>query len=503
MLAGAFLSAAATAAPTDAAQRQSGRWTRLKGVDRTYHTATKLEDGRILVAGGCTRFDPSDAAHGICSEATSSSILYDPSSGESQGTGAMRRKRAGASATPLADGRVLVMGGEVIQGRLGFLEGSFSAETYDPETGKWSLAGSAEPFEGEFPLSAFGGSVGGKPKSGRMVRLVTPQALFAPTAVRLPSGPEDKCGKACGHVLVIGRSRADLFDPRSGRWRLLAQEQGLTHSYARTATVLDSGKVLIVGAVQDHSALFDPATEEFKQIPNLEVPRILHTASLLPGGRVLIAGGFRGGDVTKPTDSAEIFSPAASGVESSGSDGSWRPARSMGTPRFAHTATSLGNGKVLVAGGSEKPDQRLLPKGLSMGETDRPGRTLRTAELYDPSTGRWTPAGEMSASRRSPVFGLALTAIQPSASGATTFTATRLDDGRVIVLGGGSKAADVYVPTGLRPAGAEGSKFVAPVAIAAALLIPLAGFWWIWRRRRRDPGAQGAPVETPAPRSGR
>jgi hypothetical protein len=105
---------------------------------------------------------------------------------------------------------------------------------------------------------------------------------------------------------------------------------------------------------------------------SLGVARDLHTATLLPDGDVLVAGGRNGG----PSAKAELYHP---------STGTWTRTGSMGTARYWHTATLLPNGKVLVVGS--------YPPGTSDYATLL--ATLRSAELYDPATGRWSITGSM------------------------------------------------------------------------------------------------------------
>ena len=121
---------------------------------------------------------------------------------------------------------------------------------------------------------------------------------------------------------------------------------------------------------------------------SMTIPRLLHTATLLPDGRVLVTGGVTAGGSTTAT--AELYDA---------SQGTWSTTASMGAPRAQHTATSLPNGKVLVAGGSFR------------------GASLSTAEIFDPATGTWTSTGSMTSQRSSHV-------------------ATLLSDGSVLVTGG-------------------------------------------------------------------
>jgi N-acetylneuraminic acid mutarotase len=136
----------------------------------------------------------------------------------------------------------------------------------------------------------------------------------------------------------------------------------------------------------------------------MSVQRYDHTATLLPSGKVLVAGGETdlSGCCAAPTSSAELYDP---------STGTWSMTGAMSTPRENHTATLLFNGKVLVTGGT--------------GDNPNPTTLLTTAEIYDPARGGWTKADSMN-------------------SGRTLHTATLLLDGKVLVAGGYSTASNSY-----------------------------------------------------------
>src|SRR5438128_11789768 len=104
---------------------------------------------------------------------------------------------------------------------------------------------------------------------------------------------------------------------------------------------------------------------EFEETGSLATTRYLHTATLLPNGKVLVAGGFDSSYVASA--SAELYDPAS---------GTWTATGSLATARESHTATLLPNGKVLVAGGY-----------------------LASAELYDPASETWTPTGSLATAR--------------------------------------------------------------------------------------------------------
>jgi Galactose oxidase, central domain/Kelch motif len=122
---------------------------------------------------------------------------------------------------------------------------------------------------------------------------------------------------------------------------------------------------------------------------SMTVARTMHTATLLPDGRVLLVGGYTRQDAD--TAQAEIYDPVS---------GTYRPAGSLNTARHQHSTTLLQDGRILVIGGYN-PTQGWLG----------------SAELYDPTTGRWTVT-------------------QPLFAHGVTHTATLLEDGRVLVIGG-------------------------------------------------------------------
>jgi Kelch motif len=162
---------------------------------------------------------------------------------------------------------------------------------------------------------------------------------------------------------------------------------------AHTATTLPSGHVLLAGGMSTGGGslssveLFDPLTETLDEVGSLTEQRAGHTATVLADGRVLVAGGYNGSYLA----SVEIYDHATK---------RFRPAGSLREGRSGHTATVLPDGRVLLVG------------GVGAGWT-----FLRSAEAYDPRTGRSEPIGPMNAARES-------------------HTATLLSDGRVLIVGG-------------------------------------------------------------------
>ena len=118
-----------------------------------------------------------------------------------------------------------------------------------------------------------------------------------------------------------------------------------TARLSHTATLLPSGQVLVAGGgynggVLASAELYDPATNTWSAAGSLATARRLHTATLLPSGQVLVAGGY--GNSGIPLGSAELYDPATN---------TWSAAGSLTTARLYHTATRLPSGQVLVAGG--------------------------------------------------------------------------------------------------------------------------------------------------------
>lgn len=172
-----------------------------------------------------------------------------------------------------------------------------------------------------------------------------------------------------------------------------------------TATLLPDGRVLIAGGGNSTDALasaelYDPESGTFSATGSMTTARFGGTATLLEDGRVLIAGGS---DWTDVFASAELYDPAT---------GTFATTGSMTSPRFGHTASLLQNGQVLIAGGVDRLN-------TDPGSGPNRGDVLASAELYDPATGTFAATGPMTSAVVSP-------------------TATVLKDGRVLIAGGAS-----------------------------------------------------------------
>jgi N-acetylneuraminic acid mutarotase len=378
-------------------------------IPRSSHTATLLPDGRVLIAGG---FD----AEG---KPLSDTEIYDPITRSFSLARPMDIPHADATATALADGRVLVVGGvaEVTD------EGRFisrASELYDPSTGLWRNARSPSYFYSSASATRLGDA---DPRVLLLVgssgdRLAREAEVYDPSSNTWTlTGPMSGVHNfAPLTALTDGRAfvfsgfgidnTAEIYDPSSNAWTAVtpvvrAMAGGLT-------TLLDDGQVLVAGGImgnapQPLSLLYRPPGQEGREgwsdtAARMNVPRAGHAGVKLRNGRVLVIGGFAGGDASRgfaglraTTSTAELYEPDRR---------TWRNAGRMSTGRAFHTATLLQDGTVLVVGGV---DNNFTPLG--------------TAELYEPPKDAWTDVATMQIGRRA-------------------HTATRLKDGRVLVAGG-------------------------------------------------------------------
>ncbi|OGY17694.1 MAG: hypothetical protein A2786_05810, partial [Candidatus Chisholmbacteria bacterium RIFCSPHIGHO2_01_FULL_52_32] len=284
------------------------------------HTATLLPNGKVLVAGG---YDGTDRL--------STAELYDTATGTFLSTGNFIGLRNGHTATLLPNGRVLVAGGYGTD----YLS---TAELYDPAAGTFSSTGNL---------------------IGRR---------YDHTATLLPNGKI----LAAGGSSTAALSTAEVYDPAAGTWSATGNLIG--RRYLNPATLLANGKVLVAGGFVGGTTylstaeLYDPGAGTFTSTGNLIWTRREYTASLLATGKVLVAGGRE--SATTFLSTTELYDPSA---------GTWSSTGNLIGIRYDHSATLLPNGRVLAAGGASDVAY------------------LSTVELYN-------PAGEMMLSHD---FGLA------------------------------------------------------------------------------------------------
>ena len=389
---------------------------------RQNHAALLLANGQVLLAGGING-----------TTVLSSAELWNPATLAFTTTGTMTNARHQFPAVLLPSGYVFVAGGFSNS----TLTGRTQTELYNPSAGTWATSSAL--------ATARGASTGTILPSGRVLVAggSSTTTYYATTAVYDPttSGTFTATGALSaarefhtgtllpsGKVLVAGGSStgppptaaalatAQLYDTVAGTWASTGSLA--TARTLHSAALLSTGKVLVAAGYDGTNALataqlYDPAAGTFAATGALAGARYWHTVTVLPNGKVLVAGGTAqasgGINPTSALATAELYDPAL---------GTWTSTGSFaGGVRYAHTATLLQNGKVLVAGG-----------GDGTGTTG----TRQTAELYDPATGTWTATGSLVAARR-------------------FHSAVLLPNGKVLLAGGtnGSAAlssAELYDP---------------------------------------------------------
>ncbi|XXX77099.1 kelch repeat-containing protein [Sorangium sp. So ce134] len=222
-----------------------------------------------------------------------------------------------------------------------------------------------------------------------------------------------------GKVLVAGASAwrsddlgSELYDPTDDSWSLVAPMR--TGRVFHSATRLQNGEVLVVGGLiaapgtevgevtpvpTNAAERYDPATDTWTPAAPMAEARLFHTATLLPSGKVLVAGGW---DTVRRFSSAALYDPVAD---------AWTSVASMNVERSSHAAMLLpSSGKVLVVGAHE---------------LDAP---VGSAELYDPETDTWTLTGSME------------TLVED-----VPVIMTQLSSGEILAMGAGG--AERYDPT--------------------------------------------------------
>lgn len=331
---------------------------------RTQHTATLLADGRVLVVGGRS-----------LSATVASTELFDPATNGWKAGPSLVTPRAGHTATLLRDGRVLVVGGTgpAADGSSRF-EAIATAEVLDARAQQWAVVGTlAEARNGH-------------------------------TATRLLDGS----------VLIVGGARpvhvhltsVERFDPATNAFS--ARRPLAIGRWLHDAVLLRDGSVVVLGGRSNHQLQADAgampkpglatATVErydaesgvWHPVPEMTEPR-QRTAVVGFGDRVAVFGGQ---STTMSTNYVEWWAPGAEGWS--------QPKSHLSVPIAGHTATLLPSGDVLVLGG-EPP---------SAIDTAR-------AQRWEPEAQRWCLAGQLKTSRKG-------------------HAATVLADGSVLITGGTS-----------------------------------------------------------------
>lgn len=341
-----------------------------------------LPGGQVLIAGG----------NGIGILCLNSAQVFNPTTGAFAAIGGMTDAHCFAhTTTVLANGEVLITGGEDQTGNL-----VNAADLYNPATGAFGCSG-----------------LGGINSTTGYCQSTLTDARFLDTATLLADGRVLIAGGNDGNIV----NTAEIFDPSSGTFGCSSlgganPKTGFcnnTMTVSRqnhTATLIASGPnkgdVLIAGGldgagvVLQTAELFNPANGIFTCsngstpgsagcAPSMSNARYLHTATLLNPiyvkgtyrGDVLITGGEDANGNVLGT--AEVYNPIAKAFKAVGA---------MTTSRALHSATLIASGThkgwVLIAGG-----------------IDNSGKSLNSAELFNPKTGTFVAVGAMNLARSS------------------------------------------------------------------------------------------------------
>ena len=281
--------------------------TQRMSAQRASHTATLLNDGKVLITGGFVGEENSLA----------SAEVFDPQANHFSRAESMRVERSSHTATLLPNGKILLAGG---------FNGNYldSAEIYDPMTGKFTLTPKMTAA-----------------RSGHVAVLLNNGKV-------LLAG-----GVGTGWTFLAS---AEIYDPASNAFT--ATGAMTTPRESHTVTLLKDGQVLITGGHQGRRAaitiyssceVYNPRDGTFTSAGNLTVKRHKHDAVLLADGRVLIVGGSDERDSAGAYRNAEIHNPT---------DKTFAAVSNMNTSRYKlqGTAVLLKNGKVLIAGGAARAE---------------------------------------------------------------------------------------------------------------------------------------------------
>ncbi len=353
--------------------------------------------------------------------------------------GTMHSARYLHTATKLQDGRVLVVGGRGIDGTVEL----DTVELYDPKKNRWQD--------------------GPKLSAGRSGHTAT---LLADGRVLVTGGTTHEASTEGSRFVAL--ATVELYDPKANHWSL-----GAPMAQARnwhTATLLDDGRVLVVGGAREQKShlataeLYDAAANRWWSAPSLHQSRCLHQAVKLSDGTVLVVGGrsnqipaeaeviLDGGVAQRPhgaTHSATGFGAPIASAERLALDGGWTTLAEPTDPRQRHTLVALDGGRAMVLGGAtrsgltnlaelwpadgggwEQPEHslsmglashtaNLLPSGDVLVVGGEPPNSVDSdrGQLFDVKGQRWCLAGALKSSRKQ-------------------HTATLLDNGKVLVTGG-------------------------------------------------------------------
>lgn len=324
---------------------------------RAWHAAERLASGKVLLAGGAYMA-------GAATTYVASADLYDPTSKTFASTGAMTTARARHASVVLSDGKVLVSGGSNGAGGLA------TAETYDPVGGTWTATSpmAADRTRHQAVLLSSGkvlvagGAAAGVPVSTAELFDPATRSFSATGTMTMPRRDFQMFAIDGGKVLAamgfankwpdVTLTQAEAYEPLTGVWSAAGTSSPDRSLHA--GAKLKDGRILVAGGYSvgysnniQNASIFAPSTGTWSTTGSMSTRRQQFTMTTLDNGAVLVAGGVNADrDGSAPTtyfSTAELFT--GSGFTSTSMPG-------MGFARYAHTATLLGDGSVLVAGGN-------------------------------------------------------------------------------------------------------------------------------------------------------
>jgi hypothetical protein len=428
----------------------------------------KPVSGDVLIAGGVNTKLKSDAH----------AEFYDPTTRKFLATGPLNEDRVGIAGIA-AGGKVTVISGINGTATLNRLKGTLrvvanvrnDVESYDPLTGLFTLP--------VLPPNALGGG----------------SAFY--TATPLNDGTVLIAGGLDGTYAPT--DVAEIFDPNTGTYTAIAGGMNFKRAY-HTATKLNDGKVLIVGGTHDNLAstvppvgdsgaeIYDPGAKTFTKttgnLPTFEsgFGVAAQTATLLPDGKVLIAGGFSnaGFGVTTVNHDGVLYDPASQTPSTQFT----HTAGVLTDARAFHTATLLSdNNTILFAGGIGGDSTQAIP--VPGGVNGIFGGIVNSAELYNIAAQTFTCIGGTIKIKGVGTACAAAMVNSRAGHSATLFTSGPLA-GQVLLAGGiGAKArtrngagaplasAELYNPNSVaKKKFAVTGKMTTARALFASVLLP-------------------------------